>query len=112
MCSSDLLPSARLQREVTARQDGFVVGVDAMEVALAALRLGAGRARAEDRVDPAVGVSQLVKVGERVTAGQVLAVIHANDESALAAAVGQVSAAVALAAEPPPSSPLIAEVIG
>jgi pyrimidine-nucleoside phosphorylase len=105
------LPTARLQQGVTAQQDGFVVGVDAMEVALAALRLGAGRARAEDRVDPAVGISRLVKVGERVAVGQTLAVIHANDETALAAAARQVSAAVVLASEPPPSSPLIADVI-
>lgn len=106
------LPSARLQRGVTAPHEGYVAGVDAMEVALAALRLGAGRVRTEDRVDPAVGVSRLVKVGTRVTAGQLLAVIHANDESALAAAANQVGTAVTLTSEPPIIPPLIAEVIG
>jgi pyrimidine-nucleoside phosphorylase len=105
------LPSASLQHGITATRDGWVSEVDAMGVALAALRLGAGRARAEDRVDPAVGVSRLVKVGERVVAGQLLAVVHANDAPSLAAAASQVAAAITLGNEAPPAAPLIAEVI-
>jgi thymidine phosphorylase len=80
------LPQARLRVPVAAPRGGFVRDVDAMGVALAALRLGAGRARAEDKIDPAVGVSNLAKIGERVEAGAPLGVIHANDEGALAEA--------------------------
>ena len=103
------LPGARLQRGISASRDGWVGDVDAMEVALAALRLGAGRVRTEDRVDPAVGISRLIKVGERVKAGDLLAVIHANDEAALATAAAQVAEAIKLVSEPPPSPPLIVE---
>lgn len=77
------LPRAKISEPFVAVRGGVVADVDAMGVALAALRLGAGRKRAEDRVDHAVGVSGLVKVGERVAQGAPLCVVHANDERAL-----------------------------
>ncbi|PAW69082.1 MAG: thymidine phosphorylase [Opitutia bacterium Tous-C1TDCM] len=105
------LPQARLQVAVPARRAGTVAEVDAMEIALAALRLGAGRARAEDKVDPAVGVSGLCKIGETVAAGAPLAVIHANDEAALAAAQAQVAAAIRIGAGPVAVPELIGETL-
>ncbi|MCW5548807.1 MAG: thymidine phosphorylase, partial [Opitutaceae bacterium] len=80
------LPQARWQEALPAETTGFVQDVDAMEVALAALRLGAGRVRAEDRIDPAVGIGALVKVGGQVRRGEPLCIIHANDRTALAEA--------------------------
>jgi pyrimidine-nucleoside phosphorylase len=81
-----ILPAAAQQVPLLALRSGIVQDVDAMAVALAALKLGAGRARAEDAVDPAVGVTGLVKVGETVEAGQPLAIIHANDDDSWASA--------------------------
>ncbi len=105
------LPQARLQVALAAPRSGVVTDVDAMGVALAALRLGAGRARAEDRIDPAVGVGDLVKIGERVEAGGRLATIHANDEAALAEARTMLAAAIAIGDTAPVPVPLIAETI-
>jgi pyrimidine-nucleoside phosphorylase len=105
------LPQARLTFIVPAPRAGFVADVDAMGVALAALRLGAGRAKAEDRIDPAVGVSALVKIGERVTAGAPLAVIHANDEAALAEVRVMLAAAICIGDQPGVVPALIAETI-
>jgi pyrimidine-nucleoside phosphorylase len=105
------LPQAREKLAVRAVTGGVVHGVDALGVALAALRLGAGRARAEDRIDPAVGVSDLVKVGETVAAGGVLAVVHANDATAAAAAVAQLQAAIRVGVGPATPVPLVAGVI-
>ena len=106
------LPAAKLQVPVVARQAGYIAAVNAMEIALAALRLGAGRTRAEDQIDPAVGVSHLAKVGERVAAGATLAVIHASDATALAEAKARVEGAVAFSDEPVAAPKLIDEVIG
>jgi pyrimidine-nucleoside phosphorylase len=80
------LPTAKRREPVVAARAGWVREVDAMGVALAALRLGAGRAKASDGVDHAVGVSGLVKVGERVDAGATLALVHANDAAAMSEA--------------------------
>jgi pyrimidine-nucleoside phosphorylase len=103
------LPQARLQVALAALRAGVVTDVDAMGVALAALRLGAGRAKAEDKIDPAVGVGDLVKVGERVAAGGRLATLHANDEAALAEARAMLAAAIAVGDTAPAPVALIAE---
>ena len=107
-----LLPQAKLKLPLAAPRAGYVQGVDAMAVALAALRLGAGRATAEDRIDPAVGVAKLVKIGERVESGQSLCVIHANDEGAAAEARGMLEKAVTVSAKPGVAPRLIEEILG
>jgi pyrimidine-nucleoside phosphorylase len=106
------LPQARLQIPLAAARDGFVTEVDAMDVALAALRLGAGRARAEDPVDPAVGISRLVKIGEQVSQGAPLCVIHANDEAAAAEARAMLEKAIVLDGQPVAPPKLIDEIVG
>ena len=105
------LPQARWQVAVAASRAGWVTEVDAMGVALAALRLGAGRAKATDAVDHAVGVSGLVKVGERVETGGVLGVIHANDEGALSEAQGMLARAVVVSDVQTSAPRLIEDVI-
>lgn len=69
---------ASVIREMPAPAAGTVERVDAGLVGQAALQLGAGRARATDGVDFAVGFDQLVKVGETVHHGQPLCRIHAR----------------------------------
>ena len=106
------LPQAKFKVPLAAPRAGFVQDVDAMGVALAALRLGAGRAKAEDKVDHAVGFSGLVKIGERVEAGAPLCVIHANDEAALAAAHTMMTTAIAVGDAAGVTPQLIEELIG
>jgi pyrimidine-nucleoside phosphorylase len=106
------LPQATFKVTVASPRAGFVQTVDAMGIALAALRLGAGRAKAEDQVDPAVGVSELVKIGERVEAGGTLCVVHANDERALAEAKTMIGQAIVLGDQAVAAPALIEEVLG
>ncbi len=105
------LPQARLQHPLPAPRGGVVVDVDAMGVALAALRLGAGRAKADDTIDPGVGVSGLKKIGEPVTAGEPLCVIHAGNEPALAEARAMLEKAIRVGDAAPAATPLIHEVL-
>ena len=107
-----LLPAARLAADLPSPGDGFVARVDALEVAIAALRLGAGRSRAEDRIDPAVGVGGLVKVGARVARGQPLCTIHANDAGALDEARAKLSQAIGVGDRPVHPPKRIEEIIG
>jgi thymidine phosphorylase len=104
-----ILPSAKHQVPLVSDRSGLVQDVDAMEVALAALRLGAGRAKAEAEVDPAVGITDLVKVGETVEKGQPLAVVHANDDESLLVATTQLREGIAIGDSPVAIPPLIAE---
>lgn len=106
------LPQARLRRTLASPRRGFVTDVDALGVALAALQLGAGRAKAEDAIDPAVGVDALVKVGDRVEAGEALCQVHANGERAAAEACEILGRAIAVGDSPRPPARLIDEIIG
>lgn len=106
-----LLPPARLRLPVAAPRGGFVEEVDARVVAQAALVLGAGRTKASDVVDPAVGVSGLVKVGERVEAGAPLGVVHASAEGPGAEAGALLAQAIAIGAAPVAPPPLVAGVL-
>jgi pyrimidine-nucleoside phosphorylase len=107
-----IMPQARLRIPLAAPRAGFVHEVDAMGVALAALRLGAGRAKAEEKIDHAVGVSELVKIGDQVAAGAPLCVMHANSDAALADARAMLTKAIVIADKPVPASKLIDEIIG
>lgn len=69
-------------REVKAADSGTVSAFDAGKIGQASLELGAGRARAEDAVDFAVGFDHLVKCGASVAAGDVIARIHARSGGA------------------------------
>ncbi len=72
------LPEAPVKLEIHAEAAGHVESIDALEVGLSALELGAGRVRKEDRVDPAAGVVIEAAVGDEVRAGDALAVVHAR----------------------------------
>jgi pyrimidine-nucleoside phosphorylase len=106
------LPQASLRRPLAARRSGFVTDVDAMGVAFAALRLGAGRARAEDSIDPAVGVDGLLKMGEPVESGVALCTIHANSEDAAREAAEILERAIVVGDAARPPARLVEEVLG
>ena len=94
------LPRSAIAEPFVSREGGWVSRVDARGVALAALRLGAGRARAEDRVDPAVGISGLAKIGERIPVGGLLGVIHASDPAAAGEARSMLAEAITVGPAP------------
>ena len=65
--------------ELRADRSGTVQQVDAEAVGVAVLELGAGRSKASDAVDFAVGCDQIVKTGTQVRAGDLLLRIHSRD---------------------------------
>jgi pyrimidine-nucleoside phosphorylase len=87
------LPVAAIQREVPFLSEGYVESIDALEVGLAGLELGVGRARKEDRVDPSAGIVIQAPVGARVRAGEPLAVVHARSEELVEKVMARLQAA-------------------
>ncbi|MGH8900501.1 MAG: thymidine phosphorylase [Egibacteraceae bacterium] len=83
------LPRASVRRVVLAGRAGVVSSVPARAIGELTVGLGAGRARKDDRVDPAVGVELQVETGDRVERGQVVAVVHAQTENAAAHATAR-----------------------
>ncbi len=73
------LPRASRTWDLPAPAAGFVRAVDCEAIGLAAVALGAGRARVEDRVDPAVGFVVHRRIGDRVERGEPLCTVHQGD---------------------------------
>jgi thymidine phosphorylase len=103
------LRAAPVRGEVAAGRSGFVVAIDARGLGLAVVELGGGRRRASDEIDHTVGLEALLGLGAAVEPDTPLAIVHAGDESALAAAGARVSAAYTIGEISPPETPLILE---
>lgn len=86
--------------DVPAPTSGSVAGVDAGLIGQASVQLGAGRARAADGIDHAVGFDRLVKIGEAVDAGQSLCRIHARTRADFEMAEAMVLSAIPIRQHP------------
>jgi pyrimidine-nucleoside phosphorylase len=96
---------ARVEQKLTAKAAGYVQAVDAELIGKAALVLGAGRARVDDRIDYSAGIICLKKTGERVKSGEPLAMLYADTDEKIAAAepmVGKAYATGSKRVKPPP----------
>jgi thymidine phosphorylase len=90
------LPEANVIREVKAQSDGYVAGIDGQALGHVVVGLGGGRMVETDQVDPSVGLAQVVRLGQKVVAGQSLAVVHATRPDAADRATMAVRAAIDL----------------
>ncbi len=105
------LPRAAHVELVTAERPGIVRRLDARAVGVAAWRLGAGRARKEDRVSATAGVVCRVKPGDEVTEGQELLELHSDRCERFGWARDALEDAIAIGEEPPEPTPVVLEVI-
>ncbi len=105
----DRLPRAPHRVVVTAPRSGRVQDLDAMAIAQVALRLGAGRTRADQQIDPRVGIVLLKKPGNAVRKGEALAQLHTTTAQAARRELPNVLAAYRLGTAAPKLAPLVIE---
>lgn len=103
------LPSAPVVEDVYADGDGFVESIDVRALGLAVVDLGGGRRRADDRIDPAVGLTGLVQLGDRVTSDRPLARIHARSAEAAKRAAMAIREACCIGEQRPKRPSLISD---
>jgi len=101
------LPQAIIKAEVVAERSGYVISIDTEKVGRTAMRLGAGREKIGETIDPAVGVEVLKKRGNMVSAGEALARIYANDQARCKTACQAIRDCYHLDGAPPEEQPLI-----
>src|ERR671938_959250 len=108
------LPTAREQHVVPAPADGVLVRLDALAVGVAAWRLGAGRARKEDPVQAAAGVTLHAKPGAEVRGGDPLLTLHTDTPERFAAALRDLEGAfeIAPSGARPADAPLVLDRVG
>lgn len=111
LTAAEGLPRASVQRSLPALQAGYLMAIDGQLLGHAVSRLGGGRQRKEDPIDPAVGLELQVRPGDRIEPGTPLVRIHAASEQDAAAAAAELPAAFRVADTPPPRLPLVREII-
>ena len=75
------LPVAPIKVSVKAQASGIVTGIDTRGLGLVVVALGGGRMRPDDHIDYSVGLSDLVRIGDQVSSGTEVAVVHARTAS-------------------------------
>ena len=108
-----LLPTAKKLLAVNAPADarGFISEVDALKCGHAIMALGGGRAAVTDKVDHAVGIADLIKIGEPVGPGTRLCTLHVNDNAKGARAEVLIREAIKFTPNAPALEPLIQDLI-
>ena len=104
------LPRARVETRVLAKRDGFVTAIDARALGELLVAMGGGRRVQEDSVDPAVGIRLERKVGDKVAAGDLLALIEAHGEAPESAEAAR--RAYTIADRAPAPAPILIEDLG
>ena len=100
------LPTAPLTEVVTANRQGVVAAVDPRALGYGVIPMGGGRTRQDQTIDPRVGFELGVKVGDPVSRGDPLAVVHGAVPDDLFVGARVVAEAVTVAdsleSDPPP----------
>jgi len=95
---------------LNAWRSGYVAAMDTMELGWAVQRLGAGREKAGEPVDPHAGIEFHARRGARVEIGEPFATLYATNETMLGEPVERIKRAITFSDEPPEGVPLVSHI--
>lgn len=107
----DKLVNTRRIVPVLAPRSGYISAMNAKQIGLASLLIGAGREHVSDSIDPAVGILMHKRYGDKVSCGEAFASMYVNDERNLAQALDMLVSAVEISLFQPPEMKLIYKTI-
>lgn len=105
------LPETSSRRELLSDKEGYISRIVCDEVGICSLILGGGRETKESKIDLSVGIVLQKKVGDYVKKGDILAVIHANNEDKAEEAVCRLLKAYSITDTKPEKLPFIKAII-
>jgi pyrimidine-nucleoside phosphorylase len=98
-------------RTLPVPHDGYLATMDCKQVGWAVQRLGAGRAKPGDPVSAHAGIEMHVKIGDKVSKGQPLVTLFAEDQSLLAEPEQMLRETLQITVTKPSPQPLVREII-
>lgn len=104
-------PKAKVIEKITASKSGYFSKVDNYKLGMASLELGAGRLTKEDKIDPKAGIVFVIKIGDRVKQGDVIAEIHTDRKNIAKGVIEKVGSIVEISDKKPPRPKLIKEIL-
>ncbi len=103
------LPSATIIRPVLANHSGFIRTIDTRALGISVVQLGGGRRAPDDGIDYSVGLDDVAGLGQAITTGEPLAMIHANSEHQWQEAAATVQQAMTISDVRPTIQPCVYE---
>ncbi len=107
----DNFPKAEYAFEIKAENSGFISEMDAEKIGIAAMLLGGGRAKKEDKIDFPAGIILNKKTGDRVEKGDTLCTLYTNNKASLPAAEKEYRNALVFSNNAVEKVPLIIEIL-
>jgi len=107
----DLFKKAKLKIPVIAEEDGFVTSIKTDSIGIASMVLGAGREEKDATIELDVGIIIEKKIGDRVSKGDVIAWMYANDEKKAETAKKMIAEAYSIEEKEPLQSQLIISIV-
>ena len=94
-----LLPESSIKHEVRATKAGYISKMNAEEIGVSSVILGAGRETKDSIIDHSAGIVLVKKLGDKVEIGDTLAVLHTNNKDAISPAEAKLIGAISMSDE-------------
>jgi pyrimidine-nucleoside phosphorylase len=102
-------PQPKVILEIRSKESGYVKSINTYRVGMAAVKLGAGRIKLTDCIDPVVGIRIEKKVGDFVRTGDLIGFIYGNDQERSSAAYAEVESSFEISSEKPGKRDIVLE---
>lgn len=97
--------------EVKSSKAGYVTAQDTRAIGMAVVAMGGGRTDPKAKIDHAVGLTNIVQIGDKVDKGSPLALVKAHDADTAARAAAEVSSAIEINETAPTLTSVVAEIV-
>lgn len=107
----DRYPKSKYHKKIKMLNDGYLSFVDTYEIGMAAIDLGAGRLKKEDKIDPKAGIIFNYKLGDKLNKADVIAEIFSDSIEKINLAEKRILKAIKLSNKKTKSSALVKQII-
>lgn len=104
-------PKSRYSLTIKTRREGYILSIDARQIGLVSMQLGAGRAYKEDKIDYTAGILLHKKQGDALRIGDTLAIAYSNDKEKLIQAKSEIEKAYKITTNPITPERLITRIV-
>ncbi|MBQ6936707.1 MAG: pyrimidine-nucleoside phosphorylase [Clostridia bacterium] len=107
----DNFPKAKFCEDIFAENDCYISSMNAEEIGISSVILGAGREKKDDTIDMTAGIILNKKTGDKIKKGDIIATLYTNNESSLKSAKEKFLKSLELSDIKPQEIPLIYEIV-
>ena len=101
------MQQANVIQDIVADKSGYISSMQTRDIGLSIVELGGGRFTNGQKIDHSVGFDQFIPVGTKVNAGDVIARVHASEQSKASIAMSQLKASIKIDEQVPERTPVI-----